>query len=176
MSDQQVLPYPTSSFVAVQEGNAFSITWNSASLGTQEENFRPYSNGSSATHYSDDIGAHGVGTGKKCNIKSNYRHIPHIPHSVRPAFQVARRNARERRRVQSVNVAFSKLHQVVPTDFGESEGNTIDKTRGPAYEDVRARRSSKVAILRRAIDYIRLLEEVLLIQNQSAVISYVSEI
>nr|CAG4650926.1 EOG090X04Z9 [Simocephalus serrulatus]SVE94200.1 EOG090X04Z9 [Simocephalus serrulatus] len=36
---------------------------------------------------------------KKYNGKSNYRHIPH---SVRPAFQVARRNARERRRVQSV--------------------------------------------------------------------------
>ena len=70
-----------------------------------------------------------------------------------------------------VNVAFSKLHQVVPTDFGldfsnlkkkvntiffiinsfliirESEGNTVDKTRGPAGEDVRTRRSSKVAIL-----------------------------
>nr|CAH0104214.1 unnamed protein product [Daphnia galeata] len=171
MSDQPELPCPTSSFVT-DEGNTFSFTWNSSSLSTQDEIFRPYNDAGLFA----DSSANLLGPGKKCNMKSNYRQIPHIPHSVRPAFQVARRNARERRRVQSVNVAFSKLHQVVPTDFGESEGNTVDKTRGPAGEDVRTRRSSKVAILRRAIDYIKILEEVLLIQNQTAVISYISEI
>ncbi|KAK4023092.1 putative Achaete-scute [Daphnia magna] len=169
MSDQTDQPCPTSLFVS--EANVFSMAWTSSTMGN-DEIIRSYSNGTSVMKYLDDNCATGAETEKRNNTKSGFRHIPHIPHSVRPAFQVARRNARERRRVQSVNIAFSKLHQVVPAEFGEHEGNTTDKTK--ICDDARARRTSKVSILRRAIDYIKLLEEVLLIQNQAAVISYVA--
>jgi hypothetical protein len=40
----------------------------------------------------------------------------HIPHRDKPPQLVARRNARERRRVQAVNSAFSRLRKVVPMD------------------------------------------------------------
>jgi len=40
----------------------------------------------------------------------------HIPHRNKPPQLVARRNARERRRVQAVNSAFSRLRKVVPMD------------------------------------------------------------
>ncbi|KAI9555391.1 hypothetical protein GHT06_017906 [Daphnia sinensis] len=169
MCDQTDQPCPTSLFVT--EAKMFSVAWTSSTLGN-DEIIRSYSNGTSVTKYLDDNCAAGAETEQRSKSKSSFRHIPHIPHSVRPAFQVARRNARERRRVQSVNVAFSKLHQVVPAEFGEHEGNTTDKTK--MCEDARARRTSKVSILKRAIDYIKLLEEVLLIQNQAAVISYVA--
>jgi hypothetical protein len=38
----------------------------------------------------------------------------HVPHRDKPPQLVARRNARERRRVQAVNSAFSRLRKVVP--------------------------------------------------------------
>ena len=40
----------------------------------------------------------------------------HIPHRNKPPQLVARRNARERRRVQAVNSAFNRLRKVVPMD------------------------------------------------------------
>jgi hypothetical protein len=40
----------------------------------------------------------------------------HVPHHNKPPQLVARRNARERRRVQAVNTAFSRLRKVVPID------------------------------------------------------------
>jgi hypothetical protein len=40
----------------------------------------------------------------------------HVPHRDKPPQLVARRNARERRRVQAVNSAFSRLRKVVPID------------------------------------------------------------
>ena len=40
----------------------------------------------------------------------------HVPHRDKPPQLVARRNARERRRVQAVNVAFSRLRTVVPIE------------------------------------------------------------
>lgn len=71
--------------------------------------------------------------------KSNYKHIPH---REKPPQLVARRNARERRRVQAVNNAFSRLRRHVP------------------YEN-RHKRLSKVKTLRIAIDYINYLQRLI---------------
>lgn len=38
----------------------------------------------------------------------------HVPHREKPPQVVARRNARERRRVQAVNSAFVRLRKAVP--------------------------------------------------------------
>lgn len=64
--------------------------------------------------------------------KSTYRHIPH---SEKPPHLVARRNARERKRVQAVNNAFLKLRKHVPCEN-------------------KNKRLSKVKTLQFAIDYI----------------------
>ena len=70
---------------------------------------------------------------KKSKKKSSYKHVPH---SEKPAHLVAKRNARERRRVEAVNAAFLKLRRAIPVD------------------NKRGKRVSKVKILTRAIDYI----------------------
>nr|CAH0113500.1 unnamed protein product [Daphnia galeata] len=140
MSDQPELPCPTSSFVT-DEGTSFSFTWNSSSLSTQDEIFRPYNNAGLFA----DSSANLLGPGKKCNMKSNYRQIPHIPHSVRPAFQVARRNARERRRVQSVSqCCIFKTPSGCSNRFRRKRRKHGRQNQGPAGEDVRTRRSSKL--------------------------------
>ncbi|XP_013385189.1 achaete-scute complex protein T5-like isoform X1 [Lingula anatina] len=66
----------------------------------------------------------------------------HVPHSEKPPQLVARRNARERRRVQAVNNAFACLRRHVP------------------YEN-RHKRLSKVKTLRHAIDYIRKMKKLI---------------
>jgi len=71
--------------------------------------------------------------------KSSYKHIPH---REKPAHLVARRNARERRRVQAVNTAFAKLRKCVPVEN-------------------RSKRLSKVKTLQKAIEYISTLCELL---------------
>lgn len=48
---------------------------------------------------------------RRTSIRNAYKHVPH---KDRPPFIVARRNARERRRVQAVNCAFTRLRKVVP--------------------------------------------------------------
>lgn len=70
---------------------------------------------------------------KKSKKKSAYKHVPH---SEKPAHLVAKRNARERRRVEAVNAAFLTLRKAIPVD------------------NKRGKRVSKVKILQRAIDYI----------------------
>lgn len=40
----------------------------------------------------------------------------HVPHREKPPQVVARRNARERKRVQAVNNAFNRLRKVVPVE------------------------------------------------------------
>ena len=62
----------------------------------------------------------------------------HVPHSEKPPHLVARRNARERRRVETVNNAFLRLRKHVPMD-------------------TKHKRLSKVKTLRYAIDYIKRL-------------------
>ncbi|XP_041354000.1 achaete-scute homolog 1b-like [Gigantopelta aegis] len=76
---------------------------------------------------------------KKERKPSSYRHVPH---SEKPQHLVQRRNARERRRVQAVNSAFSGLRKHIP------------------YEP-KHKRLSKVKTLRIAIDYIRNLEDMI---------------
>nr|XP_045582025.1 acidic repeat-containing protein-like [Procambarus clarkii] len=75
---------------------------------------------------------------KKC--RSVYKHVPH---REKPPHLVARRNARERRRVQSVNVAFARLRRVVPCTSS------------------RTKRVSKAKTLQGAIDYIYHLQDLL---------------
>ncbi|XP_053213177.1 achaete-scute complex protein T4-like [Panonychus citri] len=76
---------------------------------------------------------------KKKMGKSSYKHIPH---REKPAHLVARRNARERRRVQAVNSAFAVLRTFVPVEN-------------------RNKRLSKVKTLQKAIEYISHLQELL---------------
>ncbi|XP_022906328.1 achaete-scute complex protein T3-like [Onthophagus taurus] len=74
--------------------------------------------------------------------KKNKKYI-HVPHSEKPPQVVAKRNARERRRVQAVNSAFSKLRKAIP----------LDNNRG--------KRVSKVKTLKYAIRYIQGLKDLL---------------
>lgn len=71
------------------------------------------------------------------------------PAGQKPAQVVARRNARERRRVQAVNWAFARLRKVVP------------------LEENKSKRMSKVKTLQMAIEYINQLQGVLSLQGQS---------
>lgn len=66
----------------------------------------------------------------------------HIPHRLKPAHLVAKRNARERKRVQAVNSAFFKLRKHVP-------------------HEARHSRLSKVKTLRSAIEYIQHLQKLI---------------
>ncbi|GFT36147.1 BHLH domain-containing protein [Nephila pilipes] len=74
----------------------------------------------------------------------------HIPHKDKPPHLVARRNARERRRVEAVNSAFAQLRKCVPIEN-------------------RTKRLSKVKTLHRAIEYINGLEALLQQANLSNV-------
>ncbi|XP_001949172.2 helix-loop-helix protein 2 isoform X1 [Acyrthosiphon pisum] len=69
------------------------------------------------------------------------------PAGQKPAQVVARRNARERRRVQAVNWAFARLRKVVP------------------LEENKSKRMSKVKTLQMAIEYINQLQGVLSLQS-----------
>lgn len=50
-------------------------------------------------------------TTNRSGRKGSYKHVPH---GEKPPHLVARRNARERRRVQAVNGAFLKLRKHIP--------------------------------------------------------------
>lgn len=50
---------------------------------------------------------------KNCRKTSKYNHVPH---KDKPPQVVARRNARERKRVQAVNNAFMRLRNVIPIE------------------------------------------------------------
>ncbi|KAK7864399.1 hypothetical protein R5R35_000442 [Gryllus longicercus] len=76
----------------------------------------------------------GAGAGGPCR---------HVPHREKPPQLVARRNARERRRVQAVNCAFGRLRRAVP------------------IENARGKRVSKVKTLQSAIEYIQQLQKLL---------------
>ena len=76
---------------------------------------------------------------KKKKAKSTYKHVPH---SEKEPHLVEKRNARERKRVMTVNNAFSHLQKHVPC------GN-------------RKKRISKVKTLKIAIDYIYYLQDMI---------------
>lgn len=79
--------------------------------------------------------------------KSAYRHVPH---SEKPPQVVERRNARERRRVQTVNSAFLRLRKHVPCQ-------------------TKQKRLSKVKTLRVAIDYIKELQDMIVDHDHTPV-------
>ena len=79
------------------------------------------------------------GLSGKNKKKSAYKHVPHAD---KPPALVQKRNARERRRVQAVNGAFTKLRRHIP------------------YEN-KNKRLSKVKTLKIAIDYIHHLEDMI---------------
>lgn len=72
-------------------------------------------------------------------IKTSYKHVPHCQ---KPTHIVAKRNARERKRVQTVNDAFALLRKHVPRP---SKSNKV----------------SKVAILKVAMEYIQSLQSMI---------------
>ncbi|CAH1799619.1 unnamed protein product [Owenia fusiformis] len=78
-------------------------------------------------------------TNNKTSKKRSGKTYKHIPHSEKAPQVVAKRNARERRRVQAVNGAFIRLRRHVP------------------YEN-KHKRLSKVKTLRFAIEYIHYLK------------------
>ena len=78
-------------------------------------------------------------TPKKKKAKSTYKHVPH---SEKAPHLVAKRNARERRRVMAVNNAFTRLRKHVPCEN-------------------RNKRISKVKTLKIAIDYIYYLQDLI---------------
>ncbi|XP_071452900.1 achaete-scute homolog 1-like [Hetaerina americana] len=86
---------------------------------------------------------------RRCRARRSapYRHVPH---REKAPTAVARRNARERRRVEAVNGAFLRLRRAVPPDGLPSGGSTE-----------RGKRVSKVKTLHRAIEYITQLQGVL---------------
>ena len=84
--------------------------------------------------------------------KSAYKHVPH---SEKPPHLVAKRNARERRRVQAVNNAFLRLRRHVPSES-------------------RHKRLSKVKTLRLAIEYIRKLSEMIINHDRQFGVPYCS--
>ncbi|KAH1019696.1 hypothetical protein HUJ04_009479 [Dendroctonus ponderosae] len=109
-----------------------------------EGDFLLKASSSSQDFYVDKCLASGVP--QEENFKRTLREkngYPHVPHSEKSPQIVAKRNARERRRVQAVNNAFVKLRNVIP----------IQNTRG--------KRISKVKTLLYAIDYIRALDDML---------------
>ncbi|XP_028155696.1 achaete-scute complex protein T8-like [Diabrotica virgifera virgifera] len=75
--------------------------------------------------------------------EKNPKNVKHVAHKERPPQVVERRNARERRRVQAVNMAFVRLKKAIP------------------YQNSRGKRLSKVKTLQNAIRYIQELEIVL---------------
>ncbi|XP_022658632.1 achaete-scute complex protein T3-like [Varroa jacobsoni] len=76
------------------------------------------------------------------NDKKKTSTYKHVPHREKPPHLVARRNARERRRVQAVNGQFAKLRKCVPIEN-------------------RSKRLSKVKTLQKAIEYIAALQRLL---------------
>lgn len=57
-----------------------------------------------------------TGALKENNCKKGIGKYVHVPHRDKPPQVVAKRNARERRRVQAVNSAFIRLRKAVPLD------------------------------------------------------------
>ncbi|CAF1230551.1 unnamed protein product [Rotaria sordida] len=78
------------------------------------------------------------------------RRSKHIPHYLRPQHIVEKRNRRERRRVQNVNQAFLILQALLPSNTNNNHKDQLNSTR-----------ISKVRTLRKAVDYIEALQNIL---------------
>lgn len=139
-----------------KESEGMNVTWNNDLLLDDEnttdhsgQESRPLSVSLGATERTPDVinkhtvpKSRGKSRTKKTRVSSaTYKHVPHRD---KPPQLVARRNARERRRVQAVNSAFSRLRKVVPI------GNN------------RGKRVSKVKTLHKAIEYISQLQDLLI--------------
>lgn len=85
--------------------------------------------------------------------KKSKRQSKHIPHHLRPQHIVERRNQRERLRVQDVNQAFHILQQLLPLDSTSIEDSNMTQNNSS--------RISKVRTLRKAVDYIEALQNML---------------
>lgn len=68
--------------------------------------------------YSDETSVRAL---KEQNFKKNGGKYVHVPHKDKPPQIVAKRNARERRRVQAVNNAFTRLRKAVPLENNRYE-------------------------------------------------------
>jgi hypothetical protein len=90
--------------------------------------------------------------------KKSTRRSKHIPHHLRPAHIVERRNRRERLRVQDVNQAFHMLQQLLPFD---SNSTTNNDNKEQLNITQNSSRISKVRTLRQAVDYIEALQKML---------------
>ncbi|CAF3199178.1 unnamed protein product [Rotaria socialis] len=82
--------------------------------------------------------------------KKTTRRSKHIPHHLRPQHLVEKRNRRERKRVKDVNQAFVILQALLPLDTYNNNKEKSNSTR-----------ISKVYTLRKAIDYIEALQNIL---------------
>jgi hypothetical protein len=82
--------------------------------------------------------------------KKSTRRSKHIPHHLRPQHIVERRNRRERLRVQDVNQAFYMLQQLLPSDSNVNDAKEQNSSR-----------ISKLRTLRKAVDYIEALQNML---------------
>jgi len=104
------------------------VCWNSGLLlddgnskGQSVEGSSPWSEGLPTTESAFTNNSNGRSTTSRESSRMKKKRVAtgtykHIPHRNKPPQLVARRNARERRRVQAVNSAFSRLRKVVPMD------------------------------------------------------------
>ncbi|XP_031339489.1 achaete-scute complex protein T3-like [Photinus pyralis] len=98
-----------------------------------------------ATHYNENIKDEFEEASRPLREKNSKKTggQKHVPHRDKPPQIVAKRNARERRRVQAVNGAFVRLRKALP------------------IENSRGKRVSKVKTLQNAIRYIQQLQELI---------------
>lgn len=136
-------PFPQSSIM--------SLTWVPHSPSSSSNSYRlltpqinPYTEKSCNSSFAaaDSTGMSIQASKRKNSRKISKPSYKHIPHKDKPPHLVARRNARERKRVQAVNSAFARLRKCVPIEN-------------------RNKRLSKVKTLHRAIEYINGLQAML---------------
>lgn len=119
----QTLPYDQSYILPhFKSEHQFITPWESPEIPTYEDLARTQNtlprgfDGSPPSMPGPEPPAPSTASSKKKPRKSAKGSYKHVPHREKPPHLVARRNARERRRVQAVNTAFSRLRKSVPTE------------------------------------------------------------